>query len=1168
MSNESKPQEWFYLQNDAWNGPFKTSGLKELVKKGAVGPNTLLRLGVAGAPIKASQVKSLFPNYQGKEQAVTSSIKNKGIPNILALIAGRILIVYILVSLISISILFISKKNVPRISLADGIASIEKEMVLIPAGRFMMGDRGDREVTLTKPYYIGKYEVTQEQWESVMGNNPSSKNKGAKLPVTDVSWKDCQSFVNKLNAKTNGNYRLPTEAEWEYACKAGTTTEYSFGDVITPQDANIDGLGTKVVGSYKPNAFGLNDMHGNVWEWCQDWMADYLEGAAMDPKGPATGNDRVLRGGSFFLIESHARSSYRDSCLSFKHVEDSGFRLARTVDVKTAVAPTETKSDPTEIMSTTGNLLVSPFTEAKAKEVQKEVAKILKKEVDENEDLGKGIKLEMVLIPAGKFMMGSPASETGRLNKEMQHEVTIPKPYFIGKYEVTQEQWEGVMGNNPSTTKGVKLPVTDVSWEDCQEFIKKLNTSTKGGYKLPTEAEWEYACRAGTITAYSFGDSITKSDSNSSEGATGSIKVVGSYKPNAFGLYDMHGNVWEWCEDWMADYPEGAAMDPKGPATGTGRVLRGGSFFFNDSKARSSNRFNYSPTVRDSDDGFRVARTIDVETAVAPTVPKPDPAELMPVSGNLLVAPFTEAKAKEAQKEVAKSFQKEVEEKEDLGKGIKLDMVLIPAGKFMMGSPESETGRGSNETQHEVTLTNPYYLGKYEVTQEQWEVVMGYNPSDVKGIKLPVTMISWNNCQEFIKKLNAKTNGGYRLPTEAEWEYACRAGTTTAYSMEIIYKFVNYNRGPAGSTKEAGSYKPNAFGLYDMHGNVREWCEDWKADYPADAITNPKGPEIGTYRVLRGGAFNSDSSEIRSSDRYLYGAPTSGFNASGFRLARTADVKTAVAPAISNPKPAVVMPTTGNLLVAPFTEAKAKEVQKEVAKSLQREVEEKEDLGKNIKLEIVFIPAGKFKMGSPASEPGRQPNETQHEVTLTKPFYLGKHEVMQEQWERVMGNNSSNFKGPRLPVTNVSWEDCQEFIKKLNAKTNSGYRLPTEAEWEYACRAGTQTPYSCGDKIMPADANYNESGKGKAITVGSYKPNAFGLYDMHGNVWEWCEDYYRADYSSGAVTDPKGTEISRVLRGGSFYYFGYYFQTRSSFRIGIAPSDKNSGGGFRLAKTP
>ena len=222
-------------------------------------------------------------------------------------------------------------------------------------------------------------------------------------------------------------------------------------------------------------------------------------------------------------------------------------------------------------------------------------------------DLGKDVKLEMVLIPAGKFMMGSPESEKARRNDEKQYEVTLTKPFYMGKYEVTQEQWESVMGNNPSSrTKGAKLPVTDVSWEDCQEFIKKLNASTKGGYRLPTEAEWEYACRAGTTTAYSYGDSLTKTDANI-DGL--SISAVGSYKPNSFGLYDIHGNVWEWCEDWYGDYPAGAVTDPKGPAKGEYRVLRGGSFNFYESNARSSNRYYYPPTLRLFNYGFRLART-------------------------------------------------------------------------------------------------------------------------------------------------------------------------------------------------------------------------------------------------------------------------------------------------------------------------------------------------------------------------------------------------------------------------------------------------------------------------------------------------------------------------------------------------------------------------------
>jgi len=224
------------------------------------------------------------------------------------------------------------------------------------------------------------------------------------------------------------------------------------------------------------------------------------------------------------------------------------------------------------------------------------------------------------------------------------------------------------------------------------------------------------------------------------------------------------------------------------------------------------------------------------------------------------------------------------------------------------------------------------------------------------------------------------------------------------------------------------------------------------------------------------------------------------------------------------------------------------------------------ELGKDVKLEMVLVLAGKFKMGSPASEKDRSDDETQHEVTLTKPFYMGKYEVTQEQWQAVMGNNPSKIKGKKSPVTNVSWIDCQEFIKKLNEKTNGEYRLPTEAEWEFACRAGSTTAYSFGDKITPKDANIFESKIGKPVAVGSYKPNEFGLYDMHGNLWEWCEDWSGV-YPAGSVTDPKGPAMGnrRVLRGGSFS--NYESLARSSYRNVITPTDRGDVGGLRLAKT-
>jgi formylglycine-generating enzyme required for sulfatase activity/serine/threonine protein kinase len=504
--------------------------------------------------------------------------------------------------------------------------------------------------------------------------------------------------------------------------------------------------------------------------------------------------------------------------------------------------------------------------------------------------------LEMVLIPPGKFLMGSPITETGRTDNEtQQHEVIITKPFYMGKYEVTQEQWEGVMENNLSRRKGEKFPVTNVSWEDCQEFIKKLNKNTMGGYRLPTEAEWEFACRAGTSTAYSFGDEITPKDANSADSKIGRPVEVGSYKPNAFGLYDMHGNVWEWCEDWEANYPAGAMIDPKGPTIGELRMLRGGSFFNSQLHLRSSNRYGDSPNRRnDLWFGFRLAKTTNLAglseseiDVIILKVKREQEAKVKKDEEAKAKKEAEEAKAKEAQKKAAVILNKEVEENTDLGKGINLEMVLIPDGKFMMDSPSSEKGRSKVETQHEVTLTKPYYMGKYEVTQEQWQAVMGDNPSKIKGEKFPVTNVSWNDCQEFIKKLNEKTNGEYRLPTEAEWEFACRAGTTTAYSFgdKITPKDAIYGASKIRAPAVIGSYKSNAFGLYDMHGNVWEWCEDWFKELPQESTIDPKGPATSGGRVLRGGSFWWESS-VSSSSRSNF-PPTSRNFDFGFRLART-----------------------------------------------------------------------------------------------------------------------------------------------------------------------------------------------------------------------------------------------------------------------------------------
>ena len=218
---------------------------------------------------------------------------------------------------------------------------------------------------------------------------------------------------------------------------------------------------------------------------------------------------------------------------------------------------------------------------------------------------------------------------------------------------------------------------------------------------------------------------------------------------------------------------------------------------------------------------------------------------------------------------------------------IGITFVRIELGEFTMGSPASEEGRSDDEAPHRVKLTKGFFMAEMLVTQAQWKAVMGNNPSNFPGDNLPVECVFWRDAVTFCKKLSEKEGRHYRLPTEAEWEFACRAGTQHKYyfgdDASQLGKYAWYLSNSNVETHAVAKRIPNAWGLYDMLGNVEEWCSDWYADYPTSAVTNPKGPHVGKEHVLRGGAWNCPASFCRCAYRD-HGTPDVGYNSAGFRV--------------------------------------------------------------------------------------------------------------------------------------------------------------------------------------------------------------------------------------------------------------------------------------------
>ncbi len=514
--------------------------------------------------------------------------------------------------------------------------------------------------------------------------------------------------------------------------------------------------------------------------------------------------------------------------------------------------------------------------------------------------LNNKVSLELVKVEAGSFTMSAKDGEN--FSDEKSHTATLTQDFYIGKYEVTQEQWESVMGGNPSCFKGDKLSVESVSWHDAMDFCEKLNKSGKApiGYHftLPTETQWEYAARGGKKSkGYKYSGSNTVGEVAWYEGNSGDkTHEAGTKKTNELGLYDMSGNVWEWClDDWTDDSREAKAEFTRGKDSSSSfRVCRGGSWDSFARFCRAAYRSCCDPSDSISFLGFRVALApVEYRNAEEKQTPSKQ---------------STEAPSETAENETDEENIQVIEL--NLNNKVSLELVKVEAGSYTMSANDGENYE--NEVPHTATLTQDYYIGKYEVTQEQWDSVMGSNPSYFKGDKLPVEQVSWYDAMDFCEKLNksGKAPSGYHftLPTETQWEYASKGGKKSEgykYSGSDTLDEVGWYYENSGDKKlddskwdveqllknnskthEAGTKKANELGLYDMSGNVWEWClDDYTDDSSKAKAEFTRGKDSSSSdRVYRGGGWSNIARSCRAACRSS-GVPSNASLGLGFRIA-------------------------------------------------------------------------------------------------------------------------------------------------------------------------------------------------------------------------------------------------------------------------------------------